>query len=116
MPIKTQDLISEAEASLNHNTECGYRACISRSYYAVYHELLPKAECAGFDTTAPSSHVRLVDFVKSRKKWLSTRLNDLRKSRVVADYHMDAIIAPLQAKSVVEESKRLIASIQKLSF
>lgn len=116
MPIQTQDLILEAETSLNHNTECGDRACISRSYYAVYHELLPKAEIAGFDTTSPSSHVRLVAFIKSRKKWLSDRLNDLRKSRIDADYRLDVTIAPLQAKSVIEESKRLISSIQKMNF
>ena len=104
MPIQSQDLIIEAEASLLHDTECGCRTCVSRAYYAVYHELLPKAEAAGFDATLPSSHIRLIEFVKDKKKWLSNRLNDLRKSRVDADYHLDLEVKYLQAKSVVEDN------------
>lgn len=125
MAIQPSDYLSEAEQSLEHDTESGFRSAISRAYYAVYHTVLPKAINAGFDpkpskdpsnTESSSTHVRLIKFIRTKDQATATRLSLMRDSRNEADYDFYLDIKKREARMKIDDCKRLISAIDKIPF
>lgn len=99
MPVNASDFFNSASSSFEEKSEIGFRNCVSRSYYAMYHEVLsilneeiPKYQGMGV-------HSCLLAYLEDRQSGepydknklsqLSYILRAQRDKRHDADYELD---------------------------
>jgi uncharacterized protein (UPF0332 family) len=115
MPTQPADILAEADILLTRNTEAAYRSCISRAYYALYHVALEVAAGQGFCYDGQSKHHHLLAHYAVKKQRFSHRLREIRQLRVKADYFLDADMSQNTARNALNECRRLIESLHKMT-
>ncbi|EMC2457160.1 hypothetical protein VB891_002286 [Vibrio cholerae] len=120
MSIEIRDFITAAEHCKAMDNELGYRTCVSRVYYAMYHEALsfvgkdlPSFEGVGV-------HKKLVEYLlnpppemknkqlRSKHKRAARILGMWKNKRVCADYELDSAVQPGDADDSLEAYKQLL--------
>ena len=101
MSITSSDFLNIAKYCLDNDDEAGFRSCISRAYYAMYHESLSSLKFApkfssnhhgnliGYMTT-PSEH-KAEPFDSHLIKVLGYNLKQQRDARNEADYRITGV-------------------------
>ena len=92
------DLLNFAKPLYASTDEVARRTSVSRSYYAIYHQMKEVLTSIGIHVSRePSEHQRLVRYLKEGGKtvgiqgdggWLGTLLDQLREARNDADYDL----------------------------
>lgn len=121
MSITSKDFLSVAENSLTMGNEAGYRGCISRSYYGLFHATLDMLCCCPNTT-----HAGLIDYllVGNDRKSEPYKLMDLIKvgavlrqqktKRKIADYDLSMDVPETEAKMSLSVSAKLIEYINNM--
>lgn len=121
MSIISKDFLSVAENSLKMDDEAGYRSCISRSYYGLFHATLDMLRHCP-DTT----HAGLIDYllVGRDRKGEPYKLMDLIKvgavlkqqktKRKIADYDLNMDVPEMEARLSLRVSADLVEYIHKM--
>jgi uncharacterized protein (UPF0332 family) len=115
MPTQPTDILAEADILLTRNTEAAYRSCISRAYYALYHVALDVAAGQGFCYDGQSKHYHLLEHYVAKNNRVSRRMREMRQLRVNADYFLDEHMSENRARNALNECKRLIESLHKMT-
>lgn len=101
MAVKSTDLLQVAHECMSQQTEAGYRSCVSRSYYAMFHHSLAclehvphfvsnhHANLIGYMTNKSENKFELFD--AQRLKVLGYNLRQLRDARNESDYDLSNI-------------------------
>lgn len=103
--------------------EAGHRAAISRSYYASYHAARifhDSLASPGSEGGIGGVHAQLVarllapTISSTNPKHIVSRrigyiLRDMHRSRITADYEIDAIVVDADAESIVRRGADLVA-------
>lgn len=121
MSITSKDFLSVAENSLAMGNEAGYRGCISRAYYGLFHATLDMLCCCPNTT-----HAGLIDYllVGNDRKREPYKLMDLIKvgavlrqqkmKRKIADYDLNMDVPETEARLSLSVSAGLIEYINKM--
>jgi uncharacterized protein (UPF0332 family) len=121
MPVSSSQFYDSAKMNLEADDEMGFRNCVSRSYYAMYHEVLSILTESIPNYVGMGSHVCLLTYLqdahspephdKMQLKRLSFILKMHRDNRNNADYelHIDSI-----DKSLAEDSLDAYEQIQSI--
>lgn len=121
MSITSKDFLSVAENSLIMGNEAGYRGCISRAYYGLFHATLDMLCCCPNTT-----HAGLIDYllVGNDRKSEPYKLMDLIKvgavlrqqktKRKIADYDLSIDVPETEAKLSLSVSAKLIEYINNM--
>lgn len=119
MAITATDLMQVADGCSKQNNEAGYRSCISRSYYAMYHHSLNSLSLVPHFSS--SHHSNLIGYMTNkietknepydsqRIKVLGYNLKQQRDARNEADYDLVNI-------TVSEDMARLSYSLAEQYF
>ncbi|MGD7160720.1 hypothetical protein [Ralstonia pseudosolanacearum] len=112
MPVTASDFLVAAQASCAVGDEISYRNCVSRAYYSVYHAALPVAVAHCPDPNANSwigEHARLSERYRAsslpKAKSIGYVLEDMKKARHRADYHLQQTVAASDAKQALANAK-----------
>ncbi|EMO5815999.1 HEPN domain-containing protein [Raoultella planticola] len=101
MCVNSIDFVSAARLCLNHGDEVGYRSCISRAYYGMFHEAMTSltnvpaysanhhGNLIGYMTTA--SECKNEPFDKHKLKVMGYNLKQMRDCRNEADYDITEV-------------------------
>ena len=126
MSIRPADLLlcAQRAMSINDAGEAEFRACISRAYYAAYHDSkswhqqLPAPGSVGTTTHHMGVHETLVlqlqnpTTIRDELKLMSRRrgylLKDLRNRRNTADYELDSSVGDHMASQAVSDSEAIL--------
>ena len=101
MAVTSTDLLQVADECLKQHCEGGYRSCVSRSYYAMFHHSLISlqhvphfvsnhhANLIGYMTNKSES--KLEPFDSHRLKVLGYNLRQMRDARNESDYDLSDV-------------------------
>lgn len=127
MPVESNDFYEVAKDSYRLSTEIGYRNCVSRAYYSMYHCALEIVTCEIPKYEKHSVHGCLLTYLKegaseepynpTKLRILSYILRQHRENRNKADYELDtdkvnqlmadaAISAAAKVASMCDELKK----------
>ncbi len=126
MPIKPKDLLDLANSIFLEN-ELAVRTVINRAYYAAYrmsvafHESLPVEGSAQQSGTHKTLITQLIEPDSSLEKTLQSTsktigyiLEDMKKQRVTADYHLSKPMNNEMAKDCLRSAFRLNEKITQI--
>lgn len=116
MTTKAAEILKVAEECFSLANEPGYRSCISRAYYGMFHETMSclqsvpdyssnhHSNLIGYMTTPAEN--KSEPFNSKTLKILGYNLRQMRDSRNEADYNLsDVTISQEVAQSVLESAK-----------
>ena len=127
MSVESSDFHEVAKDSYRLETEIGYRNCISRAYYSMYHCALGLVTCEIPKYEKHSVHGCLLTYLEKgsseepyspkKLRMLSYILRQHRENRNKADYELDAdgvgklmadgaLVAATKVAALCEELKR----------
>ena len=110
-----RDGAQEAETNTG-DSEVERRVAASRTYYAALHRCRPVAQAQGIFADIPGSHAQVIDaLTRSRDpklKSIGWQLEECRKKRVKADYHLTDDFTASDGKTLSEQCKRIWARIE----
>ncbi|HBM3072759.1 TPA: hypothetical protein LVM72_005284 [Klebsiella michiganensis] len=101
MSVNSTNFIETALCCMNSETESGYRSCISRAYYGMFHEAMTSLTCVpaysmnhhtsliSYMTNA--SECKLEPYDKHKLKVMGYNLKQMRDARNEADYHISEV-------------------------
>ncbi|RKT94341.1 UNVERIFIED_ORG: uncharacterized protein (UPF0332 family) [Pantoea allii] len=101
MTVKSADFLQAACECLAQQSEAGYRSCISRAYYAMFHHT--QACLLHLPNYSSNHHVNLIGYMTSKSesrnepfdshslKVLGYNLKQLRDARNEADYDLENV-------------------------
>jgi len=122
MPVKPREFLNVAAILTEHNSEAALRSAVSRAYYSAYHHGIHTVDIK-LPTTknliyAGGCHqqlkAKLLDGKSTAWRRIAYSVDDLRKSRILADYHLDASITVDAAKKAVVEAENIIQALDAL--
>ena len=115
MSVSSADFIIAARLCLGPGHEAGYRSCISRAYYGMFHEAMTSltrvpayssnhhGNLIGYMTN--KSECRDEPFDKHQLKVMGYNLKQMRDSRNEADYHIaEVTVSKEMAEAGVESA------------
>lgn len=118
MPVNSVDFYQSAKENLTIGNEIGYRNCVSRAYYGMYHEVLSiiNEEIPSYATKG--AHACLITYLaegSSAEPYdskelvkLSYILKQHRDNRFEADYELDSdAVDSLMAENSVKAFERI---------
>lgn len=120
MSVASNDFIKVAQACLEQETEAGYRSCISRAYYGMFHEAMASLTCV--PNFSSNHHGNLIGYMTNQAeckpepydaralKLLGYNLKQLRDARNEADYHITEVTVSKDMAETNLESARLFFS------
>lgn len=101
MAIISDDLLGCANSLIEMENESGFRGCISRAYYASYHQALESLQSVpAFSTNHHSNLIgymsnkaenKLEPYDSAQLKVLGYSLRQQREARNEADYHISEV-------------------------
>ncbi|MFJ2362452.1 hypothetical protein ACIPIN_01830 [Pseudomonas sp. NPDC087697] len=109
-----------ADALIESSDEASNRACISRSYYALYHEALLAASALSLpgDEEVKTAHEKLIRRFTCATKGLVSIGKSIRKQkqlRAMADYEIDSDLNASEARFHLATSKRLVNDLRRIT-
>lgn len=117
MTVLSSDFIKSACNCLDQDTEVGYRSCISRAYYGMFHEAMMSLEHVPHFSN--NHHGNLIGYMTNpaecknepydarRLKVLGYNLKQMRDARNEADYHISEVTVSKQMAEAGLESANL---------
>ncbi|HEN4722026.1 TPA: hypothetical protein U5341_000876 [Yersinia enterocolitica] len=117
MSIASTDIVNAAYGCLGQDTEAGYRSCISRSYYGMYHEAM--SSLTHVPHFSSNHHGNLIGYMTNtaecknelyetkRLKLLGYSLKQMRDARNEADYHISEVTVSKEMAETGLESANL---------
>lgn len=120
MSITENDLLAMGSTLAAANSECEWRASISRSYYAAYHKASDwheKLASQGIAQPGRGVHATLIECLKNptvtgqkmmRSKSLGYVLGHMKASRHKADYQLAAQVDQAEADTVAADAATLL--------
>jgi uncharacterized protein (UPF0332 family) len=120
MSVCSEDLIALATSLADQDSEARNRACVSRSYYALYHEALLAADALSLaiDHQVKTAHERLIRRYTDSSKGLAAIGKTMRKQkqlRAMADYEISADVTASEARFHLATSKRILVDLKRIS-
>ncbi|HBT3131839.1 TPA: hypothetical protein MBF18_003556 [Klebsiella pneumoniae] len=121
MSIHGRDFLTASKSCVDSQCESGYRGAISRSYYALYHEI-----CATLRMCPPTTHEGVVLYLTTdaRRKdepyefmslvQLGAVLKQQKAKRKMADYELSQSITELEAKASISVVDKMITKIDTM--
>lgn len=125
MPVSRECFLTSAQDSMATGSEIGYRNCISRSYYSMYHSVLAILENDIPHYSDGGVHASLLKYLEfsgscephcSRQlRVLSYILKSARDMRCKADYDIESDqISKPSAEDAITRANRVIAMCDTL--
>ncbi|MDH0866649.1 hypothetical protein [Mitsuaria sp. GD03876] len=123
MATHIEELLDLAEGLLAKESECAWRAAISRSYYAAYHRAVRWEEEQHIDGASLGQpgglHQQLINRLRNpstllpidlRRKamLLGTKLQIQKERRAQADYRLDEAIHLRDAQDQVRQARQVV--------
>lgn len=120
MSVCSDDLLLLAEMLVKTPEEVNSRACIGRSYYALYHQALIAADALGLpvDYSVKTAHEMLIRRFMSGTKGLASIGKTIRKQkqmRAMADYEVLADLNNSDARLHLAMSRRLVEDLRRIT-
>ncbi|WP_180025342.1 HEPN domain-containing protein [Acinetobacter sp. YH16049] len=99
--------------------EIDYRQAVSRSYYCAFHQVKSKANSLGIPVDAykggthSSLRQTLIELkpANNKLKGLAFKLNNFHTLRVMADYHLDAVVTNKTAEESIQMCEKIISDL-----
>lgn len=121
MSISYRDFQTFAQELLLRNDEVGHRNAASRSYYAAYHACLGASQSLqlpAYIDVSGGTHKRLIQqFVEAKDlklKSIGYTLDNCKKIRTMADYHLETTFPREDANGVISQTKKLFDRVHSL--
>jgi len=117
--MQPSEFLDTAERLAQGATEGDWRSAISRAYYAVFHVLGEFFLAHGLDLGQGGQahnnlYIGLYNCGIAAAAVIGTSVDNLRTSRVTADYVLNASITSVNAGSRVQEARQIVADFQAL--
>lgn len=121
MAVSADNILEIAKRCLEMQCEAGYRSCISRAYYAMYHQTLASLQCV--PNYSANHHSNLIGYLTNpvetksepydskKLKVLGYNLKQQRDARNEADYHLSEISISEEVAQSSYEASQLYFSI-----
>lgn len=118
MAVSSADFLSAATDCRAIGSEIGYRNCISRAYYGVYHAAIPVAQAHCPDLNSNSymgDHQRLIErFMKAgskEAKRVGYVLQAMKVARHRADYDLGVSVSESEADQALRNATAFAAAL-----
>lgn len=120
MAIRSEDILDTASCLLLKDDEAGYRSCISRSYYGMYHKSIESLSCVPSYST--NHHSNLIGYMTSSSeckleacdpkalRLMGYNLKQMRDARNEADYRISEVTVSKEMAETALESASLFFS------
>jgi uncharacterized protein (UPF0332 family) len=120
MSVCSDELLALAQSLVERNEEASSRACVGRSYYALYHEAQIAAQKLVLtgDGSVRTAHETLINKYLMSTKGLAVIGKTIRKQkllRAVADYDISSNFTLSEARLHLATSKRIVDDLRRIS-
>ena len=117
--MKPSEFLDAARRYSQGNHEADWRSAISRAYYGVFHYFSELFASHGLKLGASGQahfnlYAGLLHCGFAPVGPIASRIDDLRRRRVTADYNLSALVDQATAAALVQEAHLIIADFQTI--
>jgi len=119
MTVQASEFQDTAERLAHGTTEGDWRSAMSRAYYAVFHFFLDFFLAQGLDLGSgaqahSSLYMGLNNCGEPTVAPIANDVDDLRRSRVLVDYNLNATVKQCEATRIVQKVESVVNDFQSL--